>query len=752
MRKSQLIGLAIFGLYTTPVYADAPEEVEAVDLESEAEAEDESVDLQAENASLQSSAAIFLGYLDRDLQAENASLQSSLDELTAQLEEAATMASTSAQAEALLQGVTNLIDPEIAVTSRIEAAAALRDGGDARSTPFLRSAMWDRELSVRVAALGAFEGFPGDELLAAGGVGLRKGDLTEVQAAINLLVEYHTDESAEVLWEATGAPDISRGSRSLIRSSLEEHYSDWLVARGGAQDVSSRAGTIVASITNGVVGSIALSTVGSWGQSDAAEGIGYVGGFVVGAGATWLEAQEDPITLGQGLFHAATTGAGLLLSSDLNGMLHGDEGAPETLARIYTLAGAVGGAALGWQGRGRFIEPADVGEAVFVSAMTRFAAINLADTLGIDNSNVLSAGAMASSVGGLALGRHLSSRWEVGTADPLLGLLGWTEGMFLGEVINENLMNRVENGWFEGNFAFAGLAGGLVYSHFEKPTVNEAVDIGFATGMGHMLGYGLSELTTMGSFEDELILGGGLTAMLAAIQFDTTTSESYISWVPVAADIAIATYNSAMLVLWLDLKDALGETFTGREEGIIVSTMALSGLQAQFNKPWTGPDTGRSLLLLSANAWGSYYAAMGIALGGDPLFESVGEDLILFPVLLGDAAMGFAMWASGPGGLFTPEETTVPQLGAVTGVTLGALTALMLADEPEALAIGSMVGGAAGAYAGVRLADRFRPALEEATARINLPDLPGVWVPTISPTIMEDGSVGGHVGITAIGW
>jgi|GEM_PF-6670703 len=737
MKRSILLNLAVLG-FVSPAALATPQDT-SVPAESIEEVTDP-IQADGSDLALESQAASQVG------------LQASIDELTAQLEEAAAMASTSAETEALLQSLTGLIDPDNEVSSRIEAAAALRDGGDARSTPFLRSAMWDRELSVRVAALGAFEGFPGEELLAAGGVGLRKGDMTEVQAAINLLVEYRTDESAEVLWEATGAPDISRGSRSLIRSSLEEHYSDWLAARGGAQDVSSRAGTIVASITNGVVGSIALSTVGSWGQSDAAEGIGYVGGFVVGAGATWLEAQEDPITLGQGLFHASATASGLVLSSDLNGLLHGDSNTPATLSRIYTLAGAVGGAALGWQGRDRFIEPADVGETVFVSAMTRFATENLLYTMGVNNSRVQSAGAMTASVGGLALGRHLSSRWEVGNADPLLGMLGWIEGMFLGEVINENLMDRVQNGWFEGNFAFAGLAGGLVYSHFEKPTVNEAVDIGFATGMGHMLGYGLSELTTMGTFENELIVGGGLTAMLAATQFDTTTSESYISWVPVAADIAISTYNAGMLVFWLDAKDALGETFNGREEGIIVSTIALSGLQAQFNKPWTGPDTGRSLLLLSANAWGSYYAAMGLALGGDELFDSVGEDLILFPVLLGDAAMGFAMWASGPGGLFTPEDTTIPQLGGVTGVTLGALIALMVVDEPESLAIGSMLGGAAGAYAGVRLADRFRPALDEATARIHLPDLPGVWVPTISPTIMEDGSVGGHVGIKAIGW
>jgi hypothetical protein len=76
----------------------------------------------------------------------------------------------------------------------------------------------------------------------------------------------------------------------------------------------------------------------------------------------------------------------------------------------------------------------------------------------------------------------------------------------------------------------------------------------------------------------------------------------------------------------------------------------------------------------------------------------------------------------------------------------------MLTDDAQVFAIGSMVGGALGAYAGVRLTDRLLPKLDEVTAKIDLPDLPGVWTPTFSPTIMEDGSVGGHVGITAIGW
>jgi hypothetical protein len=466
-----------------------------------------------------------------------------------------------------------------------------------------------------------------------------------------------------------------------------------------------------------------------------------------------LEAQDDPITLGQGLFHASTTAAGLMMTSDLRDMFHGDDGPSPTVYRIYTLAGALGGAAVGRQGRDKFIEPTDVGEVLFTTMMSRFAALNLAATMGINSIEAEAGVAIAGSLAGGALGRHVAGRWNVSEADPLLGALGFMEGMAVGQVVNDNLMDRVENGWFEGNFAFAGLAGGLVYSHFEKPTVNEAVGIGFATGMGHILGYGLNDLAGIDDYGTSGLVstGAGVASMIAATQFETSTAESYGRWVPVAADMALATYNAGMVVGWLHAKDMFAPAST-LDSGIMFSTIALSGLQAQFNTPWSGPSTGRSLLLLSANAWGSYYATMGMIAGGEPLMDSLGENAILVPLVVGDAAMGYAMWASGAGGLFTPRDTAVVQMGGVAGVTLGALTVLMLVDDVQAMAVGSMVGGVVGAYAGLKLTDRFLPVLDQVTASIDLPDLPGVWAPTLSPTIMEDGSLGGHIGITAFGW
>lgn len=688
---------------------------------------------------------------------------------------------------ALLHAAATLLEGESSAAQRQDAAAVLAASGDPDALGLLAAATDARAATVQIAALHALVRASGPDAVRLAAAALRSPMYTsEVRVvAAEVLGALKLPEAGEILWTAASEPTYPDEVRAAALGVLEQAYPEILAARGRPATRTSFAGVAAGALGNGLAGGVMLSAVGTWGQNEAAEIIGAVGGGLIGVGTGALYGVTKSTSTGQGFAYASASGWGFsssmlatrtILGPDLarEGVWYGnsdDANRWQNRAAGVRLAGTLGGAALGYQWMRKSPDPKDVLEvdaAGYLGTQLGYGLATLAAgreygcewtygegdgadadcDLFVSNTRARSAGALAGTAAGLGGGLWLSRRWDPNVAQAVMGGAIGAEALWATVFLPAALDTDSRDGASRVG-SHAGLAGGLAIAHFVEPDLSQAWMTGWGAVLGNALGAGVpllagAEDPTVSRVMLPVGLLGTAAGALGAPWVDPQPGD--IAMLGVAVPVAVAE-GVAVGIISRDQGVLTGSQSTGLTLTISAATGA--GLTALAGK--VDPQVDDMLFLGSTAVWGVWYGVLTpIALEAD--LDATGRTLAA--TITGDAFLLV-------GGLVLPERTlgleprrtVVAQLGGVTGATLGALGASLISAESAGVARGAVLGSAIGMGGGALLSSLTGPR-ERASSRLGVPelDLPGRWSAFASPTVMEDGSFGLAAQVSAAGF
>ena len=251
------------------------------------------------------------------------------------------------------------LDDRMPVAERVEALQELGEAGEAEVLWVVRAASQVDVPEVQLAALDAAAAYDTAEAAAILGWVLSSpgGEVAVREHALELLSSHGTPHAADQLYAAAIDRLVAARWRSAATRSLEANYPDLLAQRGPPKQAVDPMGGLAFVAANGMVGGVALSSVGVWGQFDGAPAIGAVGGAAMGLGLSGLYVSKRPLTTGQGLAYASGASWGLAASAWTTSVVHGpwtylERGTPrwqtaQDAGAAYRLAGVGLGAGVG---------------------------------------------------------------------------------------------------------------------------------------------------------------------------------------------------------------------------------------------------------------------------------------------------------------------------------------------------------------------------------------------------------------------
>ena len=703
-------------------------------------------------------------------------------EITAELEALKASSGESAEslaaAEALISAATQLADNRLTEAERAAGAAALGGLGDPRSVPFLWMGVRDVSESVRTAVYTASGAYPGADTLAMGVLGLKTESGATAEAAAGLMVAQKSPEAGEALYTLAESTTISGSARAAANAALIQGYPELLAEKGGPAAVSSREGMLLMAGANAVLGGVSLSTLGHFGQSEAAVPIGAAGGVGIGAGGSVMYSRLHPVTQGQGLAYASGTGWGLL-----GGVLMGSVLVPDSsemswekrdrMLAALRAAGVLGGAKLGSLALKADPQWRDVMEVNAGGYFGSQLAIGIADLLNPDPMDsrrdwddsdwdayedwedkrwrITSGVALLGAGAGAGLAYTLQNEWQPGPEEIVFSAVSGFQGLALGMEIpfaingDEPPSGSIRLGPHLGAMA------GLAYAHKYPVTYDQSVLAAWGTGFGHLLGLGVANTAgwnqshTQADFS-RVIAPLGAAGFVSGVWVGEGVTLNRDDQFLMGVGTGLGTWNAmAMAGIMTDL-DVDGDIAIG----LGLTGSALAGLGSAYAATKIDVDRAYTAFVGTAGAWGIFYSgASMIALDAD------WEDYQHMSVLLAasDLASGWAAWAGFESGYIDPKAASIASLGGLTGATLGSLAVFMVTDEATPVSVGAMVGATAGMVGGALLTPKIQKSRKskEQTKR-SLPDLPGDWTVALSPTVLENGEMGAYVGVKAFGW
>jgi hypothetical protein len=730
----------------------------ALAQEAPAEAAEEAVESEEDAVE----AADLLGEITAELEALKASSNASAESLAA--------------AEALVAAATQLADNRLTEAERAAGAVALGGLGDLRSVPFLWMGVRDPSDSVRTAVYTASGAYPGADTLAMGVLGLKTESGATAEAAAALMVAQKSPEAGEALYVLAESTTISGSARAAANAALIQGYPELLAEKGGPAAVSSREGMLLMAGANAVLGGVSLSTLGHFGQSEAAVPIGAVGGAGIGAGGSVMYSRLHPVTQGQGLAYASATGWGLL-----GGMLMGNVLVPDSseaswqkrdrmLAALRT-AGVLGGAKLGSLALKADPQWRDVMEVNAGGYFGSQLAIGISDLLNADPRNsrsdwddsdwdayadwedkrwrITSGVALLGAGAGAGLAYTLQNEWQPGPEEIVFSAVSGLQGLALGVEIPVAINGE---GPFSGSVRLGshlGAIAGLAYAHKYPVTYDQSALAGWGSGFGHLLGLGVASTAGLfGSEEDvyRVVAPLGAAGFVSGVWVGDGVTLNRDDQSLMGVGTGLGTWNAmAMAGIMADLEVSGDIAF-----GLGLTGSALAGLGSAYAATQVDIDRAYTAFVGTAGAWGIFYSgASMIALDAD------WENYQYMSVLLAtsDLAAGWAAWAGSESGYIDPKAASIASLGGLTGATLGSLAMFMVTDDATPVTVGAMVGATAGLVGGALLTPKIQKSRKsKEQSKRSLPDLPGDWTVALSPTMLENGEMGAYVGVKGFGW
>jgi hypothetical protein len=676
---------------------------------------------------------------------------------------------------ALLGDASILLDDRGTMAQRMEAARQLSVSADPRALPFVRAASRSDESEIRALAVSVASNWKSAEavdLLVQ--CAQRERDEEIMEAAFQALEDLSMPESGEALYIMAGSETLANDRRARASQALESAYPELLADRGAPSHGSDRLGMTAAVAANGLVGGMALGSVGVWGQSDAGIGIGAMGGGAIGVGTGVLYARGQPLSRGQGLRYASNVGWGTTGAIILNEIADTDDNS----AALVLTAGTVTGAVTGFRAMQQSLDEKDVME----TNLTGYLGLQLArgTVLSImedqpchwdvdledascwayreTRTRTAQIGMLAGSAGGLAFGHVMSSRWNPSSDDIYLATsLGaqsaWVAG-WLPEALELDIdVAPLVNLGFHG-----GVSAALAVAHRRPVDSSTTSMMNYGAVAGNALGAGLAlipanskEQTIVRSMLGVGMLSTGLGAW-AAPQLELSTGDA--TMVGVGTGLTMIQVASLAQVL----QDYGFLQHSDQSVGLVLSAGSLSsaGLMALGSR--FDPEPLDSLFIASTGGWGYWFSGLGmVAL--DPDIHDSGK--LLIATASADLAMGVGGLILWEGTELQPRDTLMPQLIGVGGATIGSLVVALGSDDGQKIAWGALGGSAVGLATGSLLSfnldsgtaqpaaltsglipDRFRQRL----------DLPGEWSISALPMMQEGGSLGGHVSIRGYGF
>jgi hypothetical protein len=654
-----------------------------------------------------------------------------------------------------------LVDSNRAVEDRIQAAQKLTELRDASTFPFLRAAARSERAALRRVLIELAPKWADQwavDLLHERVVReFGEGASVRRQLALSGLGGMGMDVAADALWDLSTSPMLSRAVRDQSRVLLLKHYSAYVQRRGGLpSEKSDFVGGGSAIMGSAVTGGVMLSSVGTWGQSEAGAAVGGVGGAAIGAGTAALYLRSNTVSRGGGLRYASNVLWGVAGSAMANSVISPGEN-EEALIRT---AAVTTGAVTGYMRLKHQPSQANVLETNFGGIVGVHLGSSIPGMLQREPQtdkqwsqlgDQRTAGALMGATAGLGLSSLAQDAWTPDLEGGLFsGLMAIEGAILLGTVpIRHGLKNRNESAY--GNAGFnLGLTSGLLLTHFvDVPVVTTQVA---ATGsvIGLVAGDGVAKLNTK-QYEETYIgsriavpagLVGTIAGALAAPRLAPTTAD--------AATIGVGTFltsiQSFSLTTYLREKRTLKGTQPEAITQLVWSGTALSLLALS---PVLEVKPSHSLFLLSGAGWGAWYGALGQMVIPNKMTDA--ETMLLVTGTM-DVGIGTAWVLASEGVGIRPEDTFIPQLFGVAGGTVGALAVMLATESTRKIAGGALVGSTVGLGAGAILGPKMKKSSEGNLAhRTRTKKRVGQWSFIALPQFGESGQMGGHVQIQGVG-
>ncbi|HJN76495.1 MAG TPA: hypothetical protein QGF58_21380 [Myxococcota bacterium] len=705
-----------------------------------------SEETQDEAAEVARAMAEQLSALSSELQAAQQSAdatQAELDALRELHDQAATLANLDSSEE-----------------ERLAAAMALAqlEGG----LLFVESATESRNARISVGVLPALTlaGEPGFHALNRT---VRHGGWGTTQAAVDELVGAGDPVAGALLYDLAVDDSLPRSLRNQALKGLQQHYPEVLAERGEpTDDRSTFVGVAGVTTGSGLTGGILLSSVGVWGQRDAAIAIGAVGGSGIGLGGGTLYGLTQPVSSGQGLRYASNVGWGLVSSELLTQVvldpypLERDRAANRRRQNQSALLRTLGTGAGAGLGLARITsydaEPRDVLEsdlAGFVGMQLGFGATGLVLDRGSQWScyepnsgndcadyktwyRARYGSALVGSAAGLAIAGVTREQWDPRFSDHLYSGIVAGEATWIAGFAWASGRQRTDPDALLRTTATSAFAATEVFAHWKPRSYYQ--DLGASYGMvaGNALGAGIPFIADEDRVEVVsrvmLPMGAAGTVAGTVLAERTAFDEGDVTLVTLGTPILIA--QSAAYAGYFGVREDLSKT---QVAGVVLTTASLSSFTLGAAAQRTSPRPMDVLAISTGAAWGAWYGVM------TPIaMELEGPEETL---LLTGAATSNAFMLGTAGVIYgldlESRHLFVPQLGAVTGATLGALGVALFDPDGRHIPKGAIIGSVVG-FAGGGIAESLRPkkGWRPTLLRPN-PRLPGGFSFAAAPTSLE---------------
>ncbi|MCB9763758.1 MAG: hypothetical protein H6739_28575 [Alphaproteobacteria bacterium] len=673
---------------------------------------------------------------------------------------------------ARLEWLSALIDDEAAPEARSEAARSLAAEPSPADVPFLDAAVRHGPDAVAIATLDALAAY-GDQprTLDIGRRVMGNPGRAEAArlAAIRLLGRIPGDDAGRALY----AFAVDDGQPTVLReaalAAMREGHAALLAELGEPAPPQQRSGPEagIGVAANTMVGGVLLSSVGAMGQSDVGVGIGGVGGSLIGLGTGLTYVLTRPVSLSNNLQYASGAGWGLDIGVLSSLAIYGDQ-YPESRPKVSAALRAVGtgvGAGVAYARFKTEPEPIDLVEnnvATWIGQQVGFAVTDMVldagngynDQVWDNDWSFRAGGALTGAVSGGIAGYLLRNRWTLEGPDAVFGGVTFVEATWIGAWVPIALKDQGHLGAprLAGHL---GAAGAFALAEAWPVSTARSLSMGYGGVAGAALGAGVPLLGQGDNRQlwAASILGGTVLGSAAGFGVGDRLDMQGSDYALVYVGLPLVLAETGALSAVAAEKDLID----GQQVGGLLLTAGGVGMAGLLGLGQVlDPETGQVVVTGTAAAWGAWYGVLTpLAFGAD--LEP--EDRTLIGVATADTLLVAAVVAQSPAIGLQPRSTLFPQLGGVSGATLGALIAGLATSEPEPIAggavAGSLVGFGAGAIAEWRVSQRRdeRVSLCGPLPRPQLRDrLPGDWGVTGAPWLSEDGAPGVQVQLYGAGF
>jgi hypothetical protein len=661
-----------------------------------------------------------------------------------------------------------VLDDRLTTEVRTEALGRVARTGDARMVPFLEAAAdrADPALAPAVADAALSLGAPGGPEVVRRVLRVDGLPRVEVERLVGALGETPTPEAGTALWNLASDREVPARIRNLSSHTLLATHGDAIARLGPPPAVPDLLGGSLTLAAGATAGGVTLGAIGGMGDWDAGIPVGAIGGAVTGAGLAGLRLLAHPATTGEGLAAASGVAWGVTAGVWAGNVGYGSAQyvvwprQDEVRApRAGLLAvGTMGGATVGWWASRRHPTVVDVLEidlAGYLAQGMTGGLVKLAfptpqvettpfgPTGGRPTGTVstfvttgstgrfvepfedqrrgsqrYAAGELLGAAAGLGAGAVLVPRWELGLNDVAFAAVVGTEAAVLGATLPDVV--GVDDDQLQGLFWFPSHAGallGLSMAELLPSDPGRTLATGFGAGVGNALGAGIALAQ---GYDDERSVStgaapGGLLGTALGYAVEPLLDPSAGDAAMIGVSTGIVGTTGTLVGVGLAASGAWADPAQGVGLGL-VSTGA-AGIASWALVPVVEAEVDEALFVGSAATLGAMYGGLGTyALGGSDataMFVAAGSEVAvtgLSAVLVSDAAG------------FDPRRALVPEVGAVSGATLGALGAALFSGESLDVAAGTVGGATVGLAAGVLVEVVAHPLGSRPVA--SLPALP----------------------------